>query len=324
MAIILQEIPTPHRLQLVSTIAVWKRIITCMVQDKTTNGFPGLYIPTITAFPEHFHALQSANLVRASQWWAQREQYCNEGEKNIISPPISCSRSQLGKQKQLCTKVAIGRGPKRSAWVLWMYPKLLVAFEQFKSIGVKFSSRLLIELTMSILLDPTSSYTIQSRDPKDNVLLTSKLTPSWIQQFMHVHNIVLLSQRGRLTCSLEKELQIERATTYHLGVLHRGFEIGVFDENLMENINETHFVVNLDKGRTFGFRGDTTIKYAKVVSEVAAHPQALKSRVCAFYHIGQLRVCFFGVNFLFSKILENFLETFQERCRFCTRIHSSY
>ena len=67
-------------------------------------------------------------------------------------------------------------------------------------------------------------------------------------------------------CSLEKELQIERATTYHLGVLQRSFESVVFDDNLMENVDETHFVVNLDNGRTLGFRGDTTIKYAEVVS----------------------------------------------------------
>ena len=141
-----------------------------------------------------------------------------------------------------------------------MYHRFLAAFEQFKSIRVKFSSRLLIELAISILLDPTSPYTTQSHDPKDNVLLTSKLTLSWIQQFMHVHNIVLLSQRGRLTCSSEKELQFERVTTYHLGVLHRGFETRVFDENLMENVNETHFVINLDNGCTLGFRGDSTIK----------------------------------------------------------------
>ena len=81
---------------------------------------------------------------------------------------------------------------------------------------MKFSSRLLTELALSILLDPTSPYTAQSRDPKDDALLTSKFTPTWIQQFMYVHTIVLLSQRGQLTCSPEKELQIEQATVYHL------------------------------------------------------------------------------------------------------------
>jgi hypothetical protein len=58
-------------------------------------------------------------------------------------------------------------------------------------------------------LDPTSIYTAQSRDPKDNRLLIEKLNHSWIQRFMDVHNIILLSQRGKLNCSLGKELQIE-------------------------------------------------------------------------------------------------------------------
>jgi hypothetical protein len=77
---------------------------------------------------------------------------------------------------------------------------------------------------------------------------------------------VLLSQRGRLTCSVEKELQIEMGTAYHLGVLQRGFQSREFDENVMENLDETHFVVNLDNGHTLGFRGDTSVTYAEVVS----------------------------------------------------------
>jgi hypothetical protein len=49
-------------------------------------------------------------------------------------------------------------------------------------------------------------------------------------------------------------------------VLQRGFQTGIFDENLIENIDETHFVINMDNGRTLGFRGDTTVKYVDVVS----------------------------------------------------------
>jgi hypothetical protein len=55
-------------------------------------------------------------------------------------------------------------------------------------------------------------------------------------------------------------------TAFHLGVLHRGFSNGKFDKNLMEYINETHFVVNMNNGRTSGFRSDTTISYVEVVS----------------------------------------------------------
>ena len=82
---------------------------------------------------------------------------------------------------------------------------------------------------------------------------------------MHVYNIVLLLQTSRLTCSLDKEIQIERNIVYHLGVLKRRFDNGLFDENLMVNIDETHFVVNMDNGRTLGIWGDTSTKYVEVI-----------------------------------------------------------
>ena len=49
-------------------------------------------------------------------------------------------------------------------------------------------------------------------------------------------------------------------------MLHKRFESGVFDDNLMENVDGTHFVVNLDNDCTLGFRGDTTDNYAEVAS----------------------------------------------------------
>jgi hypothetical protein len=89
-----------------------------------------------------------------------------------------------------------------------------------------------------------------------------------MQQFMDVHNIVLLSQRDNLSCSPKKERQIEMNTAYHLDVLQRGFQSGVFDENLMENLDQTHLTINMDNGRTLGFRGDTVVKYANVITGV--------------------------------------------------------
>ena len=102
---------------------------------------------------------------------------------------------------------------------------------------MKFSSKLLIELALSILLAPDSIYTIHSRDPKDNRLLTKKICHSWMRQFMDVQIIVLLFQRGRLSCSPKKEQEIEILIAYHLDVLQRGFQSGEFDENLMDNLD---------------------------------------------------------------------------------------
>jgi hypothetical protein len=67
---------------------------------------------------------------------------------------------------------------------------------------VKFLSKLLIELALSVLLDPSSIYTTQFRNPKDNRLLIEKLNHSWV--------------------------------------------------NLIKNIDETQFVINMDNGRTQG------------------------------------------------------------------------
>jgi len=74
-----------------------------------------------------------------------------------------------------------------------MYPRLLEYFENYKKAGVKFSSKLLIELAEFILIAPDSIYNNESRDPKDNKLLKEKITYTWIHQFMDANNIVLLS-----------------------------------------------------------------------------------------------------------------------------------
>jgi hypothetical protein len=188
-----------------------------MVEDEVLHGFNGLYRHAIHAFPTNFRDQKIANIMKATRWWQQREEFTNNNANRSIT--FSASQSPLGKRKRILTKATPDRDPKRSEWVLWLYPNLLAAFEHFKRSAFKFSAKLLYELALSVLLGPDSIFTEQSRDPKNNRLLTEKICYSWIQQFMDVHNIVLLSQRGRLTCSVEKELQIEMGTAYHLAVL---------------------------------------------------------------------------------------------------------
>ena len=53
---------------------------------------------------------------------------------------------------------------------------------------------------------------------------------------------------------------------YNLHVYIGEFQSGILDENTVENVDETHFIINMDNGRTLGFRGDDNVKYADVVS----------------------------------------------------------
>ena len=98
-----------------------------------------------------------------------------------------------------------------------------------------------------------SPFNAQSFDPKDSVPLTQKITATWIYHFVDAHSIVLLEQRGRLTCNPENEAQIEMNAAYHLGVLHRRFQSAQFDKNLIENVDETHFSINMDNGKILRF-----------------------------------------------------------------------
>ena len=61
-------------------------------------------------------------------------------------------------------------------------------------------------------------------------------------------------------------MQIERSIAFHLGELKRGFESGQLHEDECENADETHFVFNMDNGKTLAFIGDKEVKYADVVS----------------------------------------------------------
>jgi hypothetical protein len=134
----------PRQLQQVSILATYKTVITWMVQDDSINSNAGLYIRTIQAFPKHFRGKKTASVVRATCWWVLRNEFCNEDENANSTTIFSCSQSLLGQRKRMLMKAAPGRGTKRLEWVMWLYPQLLDAFDQFRKTGMKFSSKLLI------------------------------------------------------------------------------------------------------------------------------------------------------------------------------------
>ena len=41
--------------------------------------------------------------------------------------------------------------------------------------------------------------------------------------------------------------------SHHLGILYRRFVLEEYNENYIENLDETHFVINIDNGKTLGF-----------------------------------------------------------------------
>lgn len=62
------------------------------------------------------------------------------------------------------------------------------------------------------------------------------------------------------------ETHIERDVAFHLWFMKQLLTSGDVEENDVENADETHFIINVDNGRTLGFYGEYEVKCADVVS----------------------------------------------------------
>jgi hypothetical protein len=142
---------------------------------------------------------------------------------------------------------------------------VLSEFSRLRKLGLQFDMPLLRQVALTVLEDLVAPYNKHSRD-KTGMLLTERITTRWTQLFMEKHSIVLRAQTGKKQISAEKTKAICAAVAVHLGELKRGFDAKELDEDTIENVDETHFVIDFDTRKTLGFVGETTIKYADVVS----------------------------------------------------------
>jgi len=159
-----------------------------------------------------------------------------------------------------------GRGRKTAEWVVDLYQALLSEFERVKTLGVKLSPSLLRSMALSLIERAEETKTFHQSVMIKNVPIRDKITYRWIQLFMQKHNLFIRAQTGKLSVSPEKQAQIEQAIAAHLGTMKREYESGSLNEDLVSNADETHFVFNMDNGRSIEFRGDSTVKYSDIVA----------------------------------------------------------
>ena len=103
-------------------------------------------------------------------------------------------------------------------------------------------------------------------DPLSEKNFIEIITLFWIRSFMDGYIIVSRAQTGKPMVSPEKRIFIEEDVALRLEQISRDFNSGAFDKDILENFDETHFVVNMDDGQTLGFIGNDNVKYANMVS----------------------------------------------------------
>lgn len=78
---------------------------------------------------------------------------------------------------------------------------------------------------------------------------------------MDPNNIFPRRQTGKLMIRWIMQEQIEREVAFNVWNGSGMLNYKEREEDLVENINESNFVVNFDYGKTFGFVGSKGIKY---------------------------------------------------------------
>ncbi|KAE9101766.1 hypothetical protein PF010_g14342 [Phytophthora fragariae] len=254
--------PTSRReAQIVSTIKQREKVVRWMVVMEEKSGIKGLFAHAVDEFPEIFRSkTRNANITKTSRWWKKKE--------TLLQLPrgvreLSAKRGQG--RSRVSKKALQGRGRQRREWFSLLYPLLLEELDRLRKLGLKFDASMLRQLAIRLLKTSTGPFS-RSLVDKVRALIVEKISPRWIQTFMEAHRIVFRTQSGKKQVGPEKREAIERDLAAHLGKLKRGFESGHLNEDAIENVDETHYVIDFDNDKTLGFAGEKSIKYADVVS----------------------------------------------------------
>jgi hypothetical protein len=236
------KIKRHRKLQRVSTLRMREKIIKWMIIHGEKQVIPD----AIAAFPGEFTGSYNANYMRASRLWKYRDDFAL---KIVVSQKKSAGRFQK--------KAFAGREPPVKEWVVKLHEKLLNEFHRVSKAGVKMSPALIKELARHIVQhDPTSN--------QGEIL--PLITDRWVQHFRNKHDIVVREVCGKLRVSPDKEVQIEKAVAFHLGEMKRLFDNPEISDDMLENIDETHFTVDLSNSKTLGIKGEPTCKFLDIVS----------------------------------------------------------
>lgn len=209
--------------------------------------------------------------MRAVRIWRERTtlvSYCTRRGK--LGDPRMVSVSTVGRRglKRVVTKMRDGRGRKRMPWVVSLQEDLVQEFERICKVGIKFSATMLTSMAKDLVrTSQNGAYDALMISGRLENPIVDLVTARWIQVFIYRFNTKGRSQSGKLQIFPEAQARIEQRVAFFLGTVARELMSRALKEDDIENADETHFVVNMDNGRTLAFRGDVAIRYADVTSE---------------------------------------------------------
>ncbi|POM81814.1 Hypothetical protein PHPALM_169 [Phytophthora palmivora] len=150
-------------------------------------------------------------------WWRKRH-IESDDKTSSVSPP-KYARSSAGNRHQCVVKAVQRRGPKLGEYWLWLFPILLVEFERLRKAGVIMSTRLLVDIAITLVEDSQHpTYSIPARF--NDKVFCKLVTPRHIQD---------ITDRFKIQISSERQRKIHCSVDTHLGELKRLFDANLID-----------------------------------------------------------------------------------------------
>jgi len=250
-----------RRLQLVSSKADRKKVITWMMENQCEN----IASAAVDQFPEIFsQRSRETNRAKAGQWWRDRVLIMAKLQTPLNKRLHVTTRRANGVfQKQFPVKAFVGRGRKRAEWTEILHQAMINEFERVRRLGVKVNGHFIQEMALVLLQNENVPVSVADVQAATGKLIADVITKRWVQNFKDRFNIVCRARTGKTSLSAGKIIYYKKRMAYLLGTIKREYDEGL-DENDVENLDETHMIFDMDNGRVLDFSGKKRVTYQEI------------------------------------------------------------
>jgi len=247
----------PRRRQVVSTLVEKKTVTSWMIAQADTSNIASRAIDN----PQFKHIFRN----NALRWWNKRDEFMSNMNSPNSNVYVSSGNCNGINRKTFAVKALPGRGRKRKEWVQFVYEFVLEEFDRLCELKVKINKNILMQIALKSLQHETSPVDINAIDINSGKTYGQLVDKNFITILCDNNNIVRKKMSGNKSRSAAHKAWTDQLIAYHLGILARGFDDGTIDENLVENMDETHFIYDLDDSIGLCRKGND-LSYHDIVS----------------------------------------------------------
>ncbi len=214
-----------------------------------------------------FRWSNNANRMKARDWWKKRSSFRAKLRTTEDRAMTVSSRRCAGVSlRKFYVKALSSRGRKRAAWVDFLHSVLQAECEHLRTEGVKLRKALLQQMALQTFDDPAPPFPGTEVNERTGKPIRDLITYHWVYGCMSRSNIIIRKKSGSLSRCPSHSAYTEILIAYYLGQLQRDFISGGLDGHMVENMDETHFLMHKDNHRTLEHVGEGNVSYADVAS----------------------------------------------------------